>query len=84
MVFYKDLKDQEYLFPPNIKDLIDDDHICHVVDVVRSSRILHENVRVNAIYIFLAGKLTPDFRTISDFRKNNSKLVLPIIWAWFA
>lgn len=113
MVFIKDLKNQEYLFPPNIKDLIGDDHIVYVIDTVidsmefnekekeaegpgspgyhpkiplkiiiygmidgeRSSRKLHENVRMNALYIYLAGKLTPDFRTISDFRKNNSDLV---------
>jgi transposase len=113
MVYIKDLKNQEYLFPPNIKDLINDDHICFIVDTIidsmdysekekeaegpgspgyhpkiplkviiygmidgeRSSRKLHENVKMNAIYIYLAGKLTPDFRTISDFRKDNPELV---------
>lgn len=112
-MFIKDLKNQEYLFPPNIKDLIGNNHIVYVVDTVidsmdfsekekeaegpgspgyhpkiplkiiiygmidreRSSRKLHENVRMNALYIYLAGKMTPDFRTISDFRKNNSELV---------
>ena len=37
MVFYKDGKKQNWLLPPNIKDIIDDDHICHIVDTVIDS-----------------------------------------------
>ncbi len=46
-----------------------------VMDRVRSSRRLARNSRENVVYIYLAEKLSPDFRTISDFRKNNSALV---------
>ena len=46
-----------------------------VLDKVRSSRRLARNARENIVYIYLSEKLTPDFRTISDFRKNNPDLV---------
>lgn len=46
-----------------------------VVDKVRSSRRLARNARENVVYMHLAEKLTPDFRTISDFRKENPELV---------
>jgi len=46
-----------------------------VLDRVRSSRELAKNARENIVYMFLAEKATPDFRTISDFRKNNPDLV---------
>lgn len=113
MVFYKDLKDQELLLPPNIRDLIPKNHICHMVDKIiqnmdlsdiekkyegaghpayhpklvlkllilgqvdgiRSSRIMAKNTRENVVYMYMAGLLQPDFRTISDFRKNNLELV---------
>ncbi len=113
MVFYKDLKDLELLLPPNIRDIIPKNHICHMVDKIiqnmdlsdiekkyegaghpayhpklvlkllilgqvdgiRSSRIMAKNTRENVVYMYLAGLLQPDFRTISDFRKNNLELV---------
>ena len=113
MVFYKDMKHQEWLLPPNIEEIIPDNHICYfvdkiidsmdfrpievkyegpghpayhpridtkllimgMVDGVRSSRKIAKNAKENVVYMFLAGKLTPDFRTISDFRKNNGKLI---------
>lgn len=113
MTFYKDLKDQQLLLPPNIRDLIPKNHICHLVDKIiqnmdlteieknyegaghpayhpkiilkllilgqvdgiRSSRIIAKNARENVVYMYLAGLLQPDFRTISDFRKNNLELV---------
>ncbi|MHC4546633.1 MAG: IS1182 family transposase [Planctomycetota bacterium] len=113
MVFFKDEKKQNWLIPPNIKDMIDDDHICHIVDAVidsmdfteiekkqegpghpgyhpkiilkiiimgmidsiRTSRKLKKNAKENVVYMYLAGKSKPDFRTISDFRKNNPELV---------
>lgn len=45
------------------------------LDRVRSSRRVARSARENVVYMYLAEKLTPDFRTISDFRKNNPGLV---------
>ncbi len=113
MTFYKDLKDQQLLFPPNIRDLIPKNHICYLVDEIiqnmdltdiekryegaghpayhpkiilkllilgqidgiRSSRKIAKNARENIVYMYLAGLLQPDFRTIGDFRKNNLELI---------
>lgn len=49
--------------------------ITGVLDRVRSSRRLARNARENVVYMYLSEKLTPDFRTISDFRKDNPSLV---------
>lgn len=38
---------------------------------VRSSRRLERECKCNIEVMWLTGKLTPDFRTISDFRKDN-------------
>src|SRR3989337_295012 len=46
-----------------------------VLDKVRSSRRLSRNARENVVYMYLSEKLSPDFRTVSDFRKNNPGLV---------
>jgi len=46
-----------------------------VLDRVRSSRRLARNARENVVYMYLGEKLSPDFRTISDFRKNNPTIV---------
>ena len=46
-----------------------------VINKVRSSRNLARNARENIVYMYLAEKLNPDFRTISDFRKNNPAIV---------
>ena len=113
MVFYKDMKKQNWLLPPNIEDIINDDHVCYIVDTIidnmdlseiekeyegpghpayhprtlvkiiimgiidgiRASRKLHKNLRENIVYMYLTGKLKPDFRTISDFRKDNQELI---------
>ena len=113
MVYIKSFKDQSWLLPPSLEDIIPEDHICYLVeslvalidftlfdvkysgpghpayhprilikllvmgvlDRVRSSRRLARNARENVVYMFLAEKTTPDFRTISDFRKNNPDLV---------
>ena len=44
-----------------------------MLDRVRSSRAIAHNVRENVVYMYLAENLQPDFRTISDFRKENEK-----------
>jgi len=41
-----------------------------MLDTVRSSRAIARNVRENIVYMYLAENLYPDFRTISDFRKE--------------
>jgi len=113
MVFYETLRHQDWLIPPRIEDIIDDDHVCFLVEVVvdeidfsdiekahegaghpaypprvmikiivmgmidgiRPARKLAKNVRENVVYMYLAEKVQPDFRTISDFRKNHPELV---------
>ena len=40
---------------------------------IRSSRGLEAECRRNVEVIWLTGKLTPDFKTIADFRKDNLK-----------
>ena len=37
----------------------------------RSSRMLEREARVNVEVMWLVGKLTPDFKTIADFRRDN-------------
>jgi len=113
MAYIPSYKDQSWLLPPAIDDLIPEDYICFLVetlveaqdyshfdlqysgaghpayhprilvkllvmgilDRVRSSRRLARNARENVVYMYLAEKLMPDFRTISDFRKNNPGLI---------
>jgi len=113
MAYIQSHKEQAWLLPPSIEDLIPEDHICFLVeslvdnldyqsfdikysgagrpayhprillkllvigvlDRVRSSRRLARNARENVVYLYLSEKLTPDFRTISDFRKDNPALV---------
>ena len=45
------------------------------VDGIHSSRKIAKNSQENVVYIFLAEKTQPDFRTVSNFRKDNKKLV---------
>ena len=52
--------------------------IMGVLDKVRSSRALARSARENVVYMYLSEKLTPDFRTISDFRKDNPELVCEV------
>ena len=40
---------------------------------IRSSRLLEAECQRNVEVIWLLGKLTPDFKTIADFRKDNVK-----------
>src|SRR5674536_191349 len=46
-----------------------------MLDRVRPSRAIARNARENVVYMYLAENLQPDFRTISDFRKENEKLI---------
>lgn len=113
MAYIESQREQSWLLPPSIEDLIPEDHICFLVeslvdsldyqafdsrycgaghpayhprillkllvmgvlDRVRSSRRLARNARENVVYMYLSEKLTPDFRTISDFRKDNPELL---------
>lgn len=113
MAYIKSFKGQNWLLPPNIEELIPEDHVCFLVesfidsldfsnfdvkysgagapayhpkvilkslvmgvlDKVRSSRRVARNIRENVVYMYLAERLSPDFRTISDFRKNNPNLI---------
>jgi transposase len=113
MAYIQSYKEQSWLLPPSIEDLIPQDHVCFlieglvdaidysafdiqysgaghpayhprillkvlvmgVLDRVRSSRRLARHTRENVVYMYLSEKLSPDFRTISDFRKNNPSLV---------
>ena len=42
---------------------------------LRSSRQIARECKVNIEIMWLIGKLTPDFRTIANFRKNNQKAI---------
>lgn len=113
MVFYTSLKNQDWLIPPRIEDIIEDEHVCNIVEIVvdnidfseieksqegpghpmyhpriyikiivmgmidgvRSSRKLEKQVKENVVYMYLAEKLQPDFRSISDFRKDHPELI---------
>ena len=113
MAYIQSYKDQAWLLPPRIEDMIAEDHICYLVesvvdsmdfsafdekyagaghpayhprilmkvlvmgvmDRVRSSRRLAKSARENIVYFYLSEKVSPDFRTISDFRKDNPEIV---------
>lgn len=106
-------RDQEFLLPPSLRDLIPDDDLVHlIVEVVGlldlkplykkydslgqnsyhpamllgvlfysysrgifSSRKIAEQLKESVRFMYLSGMQTPDFRTISDFRKNNIDLL---------
>jgi transposase len=42
---------------------------------IHSSRRLEHETQRNVELIWLTGRLTPDFKTIADFRKNNGKAI---------
>jgi transposase len=113
LAYIKSFKNQNWLLPPNISDMIPKDHVCFlieafvneqdytsfdikysgsghpayhpriiikllimgVLDKIRSSRRLARNARENVVYMYLSEKLSPDFRTISDFRKDNPEII---------
>ena len=106
-------KDQNWLLPLSIKDMIPKGHICFMVEEfvgsldfsnfdmiydgaghpayhpriimgvltmgmlsrVRSSRKLAAGCRENFVFMYLAEKVKPDFRTIARFRKYNPEFV---------
>ena len=113
MVYIKSNKNQNWLLPLSIKDMIPKDHICFLVEdfidsldyssfdmiydgaghpayhprilmkilsygmlcKVRSSRKLARACMENFVFMYLAEKVSPDFRTIARFRKDNAKFV---------
>jgi len=50
------------------------------VDGIRSSRKTASNSCRDSVYIYLSEKTSPDFRTISDFRKNNRELLKQVLF----
>ncbi len=49
---------------------------------IRSSRRLEHEARRNLEVIWLLRRLTPDFKTIADFRKNNKKVLKEVFRAF--
>ncbi|MFH1063986.1 MAG: IS1182 family transposase [Candidatus Woesearchaeota archaeon] len=45
------------------------------IDGIKSSRRIAKNAQENVVYIYLAEKAKPDFRTLCNFRKDNPDLV---------
>ena len=45
------------------------------VKQIQSSRRLERETTRNVEVMWLAGRLTPDFKTIADFRKNNGPAI---------
>src|SRR4030067_1293878 len=113
MVYISSYKDQNWLIPQSIKDMIPQNHICFFVeefvdsldftnfDMIsegaghpsyhpriimkiiiqgmlskeRSSRKLAGACRENFVFMYLAEKVQPNFRTITRFRKNNFSFI---------
>jgi transposase len=109
MVYISSYKDQNWLIPQSIKDIIPDNHICFFVeefvdsldfskfDMIsegpghpsyhpriimkiiiqgmlcneRKSRKLASACRENFVFMYLAEKVQPYYRTIARFRENN-------------
>ena len=113
MTYMNSYKDQNWLIPQSIKDMISNNHICFFVeefvdsldftnfDMIydgaghpayhpriimkiiiqgmlskeRSSRKLASACRENFVFMYLAEKVQPNFRTIARFRRNNKTFV---------
>ena len=113
MAYIASNKNQNWLLPLSIKDMIPESHICFLVEEfaesldysnfdmiydgaghpayhpriimkvlvmgillkVRSSRKLAGATRENFVFMYLAEKVQPDFRTIARFRKDNPQFV---------
>ena len=50
-------------------------HLYGYLNRVQSSRRLERETQRNVELMWLTGRLTPDFKTIADFRKNNGKAI---------
>lgn len=113
MAYIKTSKEQNWLLPPSICELIPKDHVCFLVEdfvdsldfsafeminegpghpayhprilmkiliqgmisKTRSSRRLAKATRENIVFMYLAEKVHPDFRTINRFRMENPEFV---------
>jgi len=113
MAYIHSDKNQNWLIPQSIRDMIPKDHICFLVEdfvekldfskfdliydgaghpayhpkiimkiltygmlcKTRSSRKLAKATIENFVFMYLAEKVNPDFRTINRFRKDNPKFV---------
>jgi transposase len=113
MAYITSHKNQNWLIPQSIKDMIPKEHICFFVEEfvesldfsgfdliyagaghpayhprilmktiimgmlsrIRSSRKLASATRESFIFMYLAEKANPDFRTIARFRKDNSAFI---------
>jgi transposase len=49
---------------------------------IRSSRLLEREAGRNLELVWLLGKLTPDFKTVADFRKDNRKAIRQVCRAF--
>jgi transposase len=67
--------------PYNPKDLLKL-YVYGYFNKIRSSRKLMTECGRNIELFFLLGKLTPDFRTITDFRKDNAKALKNVFRAF--
>ncbi len=113
MAYIASNKNQNWILPLSIKDMIPKDHICFMVEEfvesldfsnfdmiyngaghpayhpriimkilvmgmlskVRSSRKLASACHENFVFMYLAEKISPDFRTMARFRKDNPEFV---------
>ena len=113
MAYINSYKDQNWLIPKSIVDMIPKNHICYLVedfaealdfskfDMIyegaghpayhpriimkvliygmlcrtRSSRKLAKACHENFVFMYMAEKVEPNFRTINRFRKDNPKFV---------
>lgn len=113
MAYIASNKNQNWLLPLSIKDMIPKDHICFLVEdfvesldfsnfdliyegaghpayhpkiimkiliygmlcKTRSSRKLAKATKENLVFMYLAEKVNPNFRTIARFRKDNPEFV---------
>lgn len=50
-------------------------YICGYLNRIQSSRRLEREAQRNVELMWLTGRLTPDFKTIANFRKDNGKAI---------
>jgi transposase len=48
---------------------------CAYSDGITSARVIAHKTRTDVVYMYLAGMLEPDFRTIADFRKDHLRQI---------